>query len=223
MPDLVESNICLAWRHRGESPWIRVQGGVNSRMASTTLRPRAQWCRLAAGQLEDLGLADKFAHPDFDPDIHYFVTISAGHQGTEDWPIMTPRMRFPAPPEQMDAWVAASIERCKEQEELRQANAQANNPWVCLRGLRTEALNGSTGIRGAWDGAVGRWAVELRSGKVVSVKPENVEIMEVGDNVASVETPARRLREALHDSIQTEAALQGTFGRLTLVRSSVLI
>ena len=38
------------------------------------------------------------------------------------------------------------------------------SPLVRVTGLRSEALNGADGVRGAWDDARGRWAVQLRAG-----------------------------------------------------------
>ena len=45
------------------------------------------------------------------------------------------------------------------------------------KGLSTQPLNGARGIRGAWDAEKGRWGVQLKSGKEVSVKPANLEVL----------------------------------------------
>ncbi|KAK3282826.1 hypothetical protein CYMTET_9451 [Cymbomonas tetramitiformis] len=175
VPGLAEQVICQAWQHRGKSPFIQVQGGLNARMAEVEVTPRSQWGQL--GEKRDtIGFAARYAQADFDPDAHYFVVISAGHAGTDDWPCPTPRCRFPLPPEKMDAWVVAANER-REAARRASAEQQASNPWVRLVGLRNEALNTATGIRGAWDQEKERWTVQLTSGQQVSVKPENIELM----------------------------------------------
>jgi hypothetical protein len=110
VPNLVEGVICLAWLHRKESPYIRVKGGVNSRLATSEVVPRSRWGKLSDEE-ELLGMKGRFAQSDFRQEIHFFAVISAGHLGTSDWPVATPRMRFPVPSEHMDAWVAESMSR----------------------------------------------------------------------------------------------------------------
>ena len=58
-----------------------------------------------------------------------------------------------------------------------------------MKGLRSESLNGATGIGSPWDAKSGRWSVQLAgpstdsssgatvTGRCVSVKPENLEAM----------------------------------------------
>lgn len=172
VPNLAEGVVCAAWKHRRKSPWFQVQGGVNSRLAQMSMITREIWSQLPPGQ--DLNFGARFAQADFNPDVHYFVCLSAGHAGTESWPCPNPRMRFPFPPEQMDAFVAASEER-REAKRHEEATHEESNPWVQLKGLSTQSLNGARGIRGAWDAEKGRWGVQLKSGKEVSVKPANLE------------------------------------------------
>ena len=111
VPQLAEGVICLAWLHRKDSPYIQVKGGVNARLAITEVVPRSVWSKFGKKEAKLLGYEARFSQSDFDPDVHYFVVISAAHPGTSDWPVPTPRMRFPLPPDQMDAWVAQSRAR----------------------------------------------------------------------------------------------------------------
>mmetsp|Transcript_20909 Transcript_20909/g.29838 ORF Transcript_20909/g.29838 Transcript_20909/m.29838 type:complete len:355 (-) Transcript_20909:1619-2683(-) len=111
VPQLAEGVICLAWLHRKESPYIQVKGGVNARLAITEVVPRSAWSKFGKKETKLLGYEARFSQSDFDPDVHYFVVISAAHPGTSDWPVPTPRMKFPLPPDQMDAWVAQSRAR----------------------------------------------------------------------------------------------------------------
>ena len=173
VPNLAEGIVCEAWEHRWKSPFFQVQGGVNLRLAQMTMITREMWSQLPPGQ--DANFGARFAQADFNPDVHYFVCVSAGHAGTESWPCPAPRMRFPFPPEQMDAFVAASEER--REAKRHDATHEENNPWVQLKGLSTQSLNGARGIRGAWDAEKGRWGVQLKSGKEVSVKPANLEVL----------------------------------------------
>ena len=172
VPDLAEGVLCLAWEERKESPMIRVQGGVNARLAHTECVPRRDWGRLKG---DPLNLALRYDAPDFDPDVHYILAISAGHPGTEDWPCPTPRMKFPRPPDEMDAFVAASKRRREQesQDHHRRESTRAN-PWVMLVGLKAAELNGKTGIRGKWDAAKQRYAVQLKEGRTVNVRAENL-------------------------------------------------
>jgi len=107
VPNLPERVVCLAWQHRRESPFIRVKGGVDARLATCEVVPRSIWSK--ADSL--LGMKVRFAQSDFRQDVHYFAVISAGHAGAKSWPAATPRMRFPLPPQQMDAWVTATMAR----------------------------------------------------------------------------------------------------------------
>jgi hypothetical protein len=43
VPKLPERVICAAWRHRKDSPYVDVHGGINARMATVTVEPRSQW------------------------------------------------------------------------------------------------------------------------------------------------------------------------------------
>ena len=174
VPNAAEAIACLAWTHRKESPFIRVQGGVNARLVQTECTPRRDWEKVLKSGL-DLDLPKRYAQADFDRDVHYFVAISAGHPGTEDWPVATPRMRFPLPADQMDAFVAASEARRARQATVKADSDARNNPWVELTGLtgRSE-LNGQKGIRGAWDAAKERYAVQLTDGSTIQVRPRNL-------------------------------------------------
>jgi hypothetical protein len=164
--------ICLAWEQRKTSPMIRVQGGVNARLAQSTCSPRSDWGRLGD---DPLCLGMRYDAPDFDEDVHYFLAISAGHPGTENWPCPTPRMRFPHPPHLMDDFVAACKARREQEERDHHTDEAARaNPWVMLTGLRTSALNGMRGIRGAWDAGKERYAVQLTDGRTVTVKAANL-------------------------------------------------
>ena len=40
--------------------------------------------------------------------MHYFIIMKAGHAGTEHWQAGVPRLKFPLPPDQMDAHAAAA-------------------------------------------------------------------------------------------------------------------
>ena len=113
VPGLHEGVMCSGWKQRHESPWFQVQGGVNARLATCKVFPRSSWERLSPPL--DMGFHARFAQADFDPDIHFFLVIGAGHAGTADWPCPTPRMRFPAPPEEMDALVDALIQNRKDE------------------------------------------------------------------------------------------------------------
>lgn len=172
VPNLCEGVLCLAWEQRKKSPLIKVQGGINARLAQVECYPRSDWSKIPG---DPLGLAQRYAQADFDPDVHYFVSISAGHPGTEDWPCPNPRMRFPLPPQEMDAFVAVShAKREREKREHHTDEASRANPWVELTGLRKSEMNGKRGIRGAWDAGKQRYSVQLAEGSTVSVRPENL-------------------------------------------------
>jgi hypothetical protein len=114
VPQLAAKVVRLAWLNRKESPFIKVQGGVNARLAKTKVVPRSVWSTLGKRERELLGFDARFSQFDFDQDIHYFVVITVAHPGTSDWPAPCPRMKFPFPPYLMDAWVAKSLAQAKE-------------------------------------------------------------------------------------------------------------
>jgi len=119
-------------------------------------------------------LGDRYDDPAFDRDTHYLVTIEARHAGSEDWPILTPRLRFPFPPDKMDQMVP--LIEAKVPESMRAtATGWLQGSRVRLVKLRTADLNGQTGTVGTFDHDRCRWNVVLDDGgRVVGVKPENL-------------------------------------------------
>lgn len=126
----------------------------------------------------------QYAQRDFDPERHFFAIISAGHPGSENWPKINLRLRFPVPPHEMDAYLASMRARREQKEHHRTTNPR-QNPWVMLTGLRREDLNGKQGIRGAWNEEKKRYAVQLTDGSNVLVRPENLltAVNPVGENI----------------------------------------
>mmetsp|Transcript_38310 Transcript_38310/g.95047 ORF Transcript_38310/g.95047 Transcript_38310/m.95047 type:complete len:452 (+) Transcript_38310:39-1394(+) len=194
VPDLGEKVACLAWQLRAQTPFIVVQGGINARLAQVVALPQRLWWRL-----EDPADADDVRgyvnQADFRPDVHYVVKMSAGHAGTETWPGSTARMKFPLPPEQMDAWVKESVEgrealqRHEKRSEAAAQTARSGSGFgsgsaatrVRVTGLRSAGaahLNGQQGVRGTWDAQKVRFEVRLDSGEGVRVKPENLQSIE---------------------------------------------
>jgi hypothetical protein len=176
VPNLAQGVLCQAWKHRDKSPLLRVDGGVNARLAKVTVVPRTVWGTLPREL--NLDIAQRFAQADFHKDRCYFAVIHAGHPGTESWPAPTPRFRFPLPADEMDEYVAYLEAQIQKTNWEAKAKQRENNPWVQLTGLRNKALNGERGLRGAWDEQGGRYHVQLRSGKTVNVKPENLAYFE---------------------------------------------
>ena len=78
----------------------------------------------------------------------------------------------------MDEYVAYLEAQIQKTNWEAKAKQRENNPWVQLTGLRNKALNGERGLRGAWDEQAGRYHVQLRSGKTLKVKPENLAYFE---------------------------------------------
>ena len=50
----------------------------------------------------DARIGARFRQSNFDRDLNFFLLLNAGHPGTADWPCSAPRLRFPAPPGEMD-------------------------------------------------------------------------------------------------------------------------
>ena len=181
VPNLVDSIARVAWEQRKESPLIKVQGGTNARLASISCIPRKVW--QGWDYVKDWGV-QQYAQRDFDPERHFFAIISAGHPGSENWPKISLRLRFPVPPHEMDAYLASMRARREQKEHHRTTNPR-QNPWVMLTGLRREDLNGKQGIRGAWNEEKKRYAVQLTDGSNVLVRPENLltAVNPVGENI----------------------------------------
>lgn len=99
VPHLMNTVECIAWRQRHKQPRIEILGGVNARLAKVSVLPRSRW------EGADPYLASRYAQADFDTDTHYFFVARAGHAGTETWPAVLQRCRFPCPPAEMDALV----------------------------------------------------------------------------------------------------------------------
>lgn len=99
VPHLMNSVLCIAWRQRHKQPRIEILGGVNARLAKINVMPRSQW------EGADPYLASRYAQADFDTHTHYFFVAHAGHAGTETWPVVLQRCRFPFPPAEMDRFV----------------------------------------------------------------------------------------------------------------------
>jgi hypothetical protein len=176
VPNLGVAVTCMAWRHRNESPFIKVDGGVNSRLANASPVPRTVWEPMEKTGVS-LGYRERFLQADFDPNVSYFVLAKANHPGATAWPAGNFRMRFPVPGNKMDAWVEAAQISIAKNEVAAAERQEAGNPWVRLVGLKTESLNGANGLRRTWDGNKGRWRVELEGGRIVQVKPENLKLM----------------------------------------------
>ena len=80
IPHLV---LIQAWRQRARSPLIRVQGMPNPKLASVETINRAVWDEDSYGRdLENMDfLRMRYGQADFDPDVHYYAIVMAGHVG----------------------------------------------------------------------------------------------------------------------------------------------
>lgn len=170
--------------NRKVQPIVQIKGGVNARMAQVEVYPLEKFKK--APEAAQLGFEARFAQPDFHTDTHYFVIIWANHEGTEDWPVPTPRFKFPLPPDKMDVVAPEIIARVnrKFEADLRAGGPAAPTPAapttlqgkrVRLAGLRATSLNGQMGVCGAFDAAKERWPVTLDSGRVVLAREVNIE------------------------------------------------
>ena len=191
IPHLV---LIQAWRQRARSPLIRVQGMPNPKLASVETINRAVWDEDSYGRdVENMDfLRMRYGQADFDPDVHYYAIVMAGHVGSEDWTAVIPRFRFPCPAEHMDDFVKGCIAsspviQCMESfYGPTHAHDSRRDRRVRLRGLRgASRLNGKEGIAKAplphfesWDPLSDRWTVRLDDGdELVRAKAENVEFL----------------------------------------------
>lgn len=98
----VNEAICLGWKHRAEKAWIVCVGQRNAKetpdfeVLTGDDRARGRY-----GGFADRCLEQESA----DPDKHFFVILETRHPGSEEWPLVMPRMLFPCSPEEMDGWV----------------------------------------------------------------------------------------------------------------------
>lgn len=60
---------------------------------------------------------------------------------------------------------------------VKRANVDVLWEMVCLKGLRTESLNGKEGVRREFDLEKMRWNVQLEGGRMLAVKRENIEAL----------------------------------------------
>jgi len=75
-----------AWRHRSESPVIKVKtspSGDNALTPRVTVVPRSVWAATEEGRTS---VGPHFDTPDFDPDAEYFILLAPQHPGSENWP-----------------------------------------------------------------------------------------------------------------------------------------
>lgn len=171
MPELCHKLACLAWHHREDNPWIQVVGGPDGKVAKFQIITRDMW----DGECDNgtaMGYAARFAQADFDKDRHYFLEIGANHPGSETWPKCAPRMVFSFPPQVMDGIVQIFFEQNVAERVYHRRTV------VMLRGLRSEELNGKMGVRVAYDNEKRRFHVRLDNGKVLSVKRDNIGLLE---------------------------------------------
>jgi hypothetical protein len=163
----------LAWKHRAQSPVIKVKtspGGADARAPYIQMIPRSSW---ANGRVRDGrdGTTRDYAHvrtsfdnDDFFPDKHFIVSMEIFHRpGKENWPVHMLSMNFM---DDMDA-------RCAL------AGGKTFPPFgsvrVRLTGLlRAPHLNGREGtLVRSLDGDSGRSLVSLDDGSQLSVKQCN--------------------------------------------------
>jgi hypothetical protein len=151
--------------------------------------PQRLWERPENAEAAE-GVREYVGQADFRADVHFVVKMAAGHAGTEAWGGCTAHMRFPLPPEQMDAWVQQSVvgrEALEKHEALQQrSSARTAGPGPppgpgppspgCGCSSRGCALQLSTARR-AWDRGKGRFSVRLSGGREICVKPENFDVI----------------------------------------------
>eukprot|EP00928_Gymnodinium_smaydae_P084477 TRINITY_DN6774_c0_g3_i1.p1 TRINITY_DN6774_c0_g3~~TRINITY_DN6774_c0_g3_i1.p1 ORF type:complete len:489 (-),score=65.82 TRINITY_DN6774_c0_g3_i1:493-1959(-) len=81
-----------------------------------------------------------------------------------------------------------------ETKALKPSNLLAQGRCVSLKGLAAVALNGLHGVCGSWNDKKQRWNVQLDSGEIKSVKPENLQIE------VALEAPPSEVEHSAPDS-----------------------
>lgn len=101
VPNLAQGVMMMAWLFRDLRAMFQVTGGTNRRLAEVRIATKTVWSR--DEYLSATWGTARLDRPDFDPDRMYYVYLAPDPKTTG---ACCARMRFPFPPEEMDAWSA---------------------------------------------------------------------------------------------------------------------